>query len=223
MVMRKNDFVWVKQFLIFDTEGEMNCWVDEEDLEDFKETFSDCFEDGSMKTTEERSLRGKDWNKFLIENTTYGDHEGDFINEDCPMCGHFLIRPHVFYNEKDELFRHCSDCDYQNDLLLEAIKKREEEYEGLRNKPPSPKFREPDLTVEEFAEKYKLRFNDKKDTTFEKCVMCKKPFILDEYFVQGGYAMITFKHEKDEGCANKGGTMATPISKKEKDFWRTII
>lgn len=66
MTKRKNDFIWVKQFFIKDKNEEMSCWVDEDELEDFKTTFSDSFEEGDLTIEEERSIRGRDWNLFII-------------------------------------------------------------------------------------------------------------------------------------------------------------
>lgn len=217
MVQRKNPFVRVKQYY-YEDGGDVHWWIDEDDLEDFKSNFCDpeeTDEENLPKLIETREISGRDWNKFIVEDCTFDDCQGNYIDEDCDECGSFLVH----LNDTPEDSRICSECDYQNDSFKKHLAQEEEEEVIRKSKPESPKFREPDLTVEQFAKKYHLQLDRPRDM---KCVVCKDELEWGDYFIQNGYAIITEKHKTNTTCHN-GPCIATPFSKKEKEAWSKLF
>lgn len=209
MTQRKNPFVRVKQ-TFFEDGGDVHWWVDEDELEEFKSNFCDpeeTDEENLPKATATRELNGRDWNKFIIEQCSFDDHQGVFIDQDCPECGHFMVQLNSC-NEKELM---CSDCEYQTPELVEYYKKEDEEIEASKNKPPSPKIREVGQTLEQFIEKH---FHHSKDIKYRQtsCCVCKRELTNPDFYIQGGYAIISFKHED---CTNGGPCHAVPFSQKK--------
>ena len=69
------------------------------------------------------------------------------------------------------------------------------------------KFREPDLTLEQFAEKHKIEPID------IKCASCKKKIKVSDYYVTKDAAVLSYAHKK---CENNLLTFV-PISKANKE------
>lgn len=112
-----NPFVFIKQHFYESEDGEHLYWVDEEDLETFKENFSDYLEEGIIKKTDERNIKGVEYNKWIV-GLVFGDCEGEIVDEECPICQHLLVSDYVKENA-----RYCSsfDCEYQNEVLTEYL------------------------------------------------------------------------------------------------------
>lgn len=216
MTKRKNPFVRVKQ-TYYEDGGDVHWWVDEDELEEFKSNFCEESDEENMpKATATREISGRDWNKFIIEQCTFDDHQGDFVDEDCPQCEHFLV--HI--NNSPEDTRICSnfDCEYENDSLKKYYAEEEAEILEAKNSPPKPKFRVVDQTLEQFCKQHGFKFDDR--ITKMTCIVCKKLIPNPDFFLQDGYAIINYDHED---CENNGPTIATPVSKKKIDEWAKLL
>lgn len=225
MTRRRNAFERVKQYYV-DDGGDIHWWIDEDELEDFKNNWLDGVNWEEVHKPEDvRELSGHEWNKWMV-GQPFGDYEGTFIDEDCPECGHFLVLAtcnHEELAEDQSKLKHCSefnDCSYETPEMKEYCKKVEEYWTRPKEKKESPKFREPGQTLEQFCEKYKIELSRKVNTF---CVCCKMKVEPSDYYVITGYAMVVFGKGHAEKCENKHCPVtAVPIG-KERDKWSKIL
>ena len=228
---RKNDFEWIKQEF-YEDGGDIHWWIDEDEIEEFLLSWGDDVPNGTMlKKTDERTIRGKEYNEWMIGNV-FGDYEGDFVDEDCPECEHLLVKPnrHEDYFTGNEL--HCSnhDCKWHNEAMKTFWDKNEAEWAEMRdpNKPEEIKIRIAGETIFEFAKRVGLEldgkgnFYIKDDNYWTDCMVCKRSIPADDFYIgQGtGFAMITFSHDD---CTNGGPCIGTPFKKETKEEWGKLI
>lgn len=207
---KKNPFIRFKQHIY--QEYDRLVWVNEDELDRYVENFKEDIEEGDVFIKESRIINGKTFNEELI-GSVFGDFEGYLIDEECPECSHLLVTPEGGLDSR----KFCSnyDCNYANEAFTEWQKEDELHWKQLREAPPSPIFREVGLDLGGFIEKY--GFSDIKP--LRECTVCLRQIPINDFFVQGGYAMITYVHED---CSNGGPCVAIPIG-KEKDKWNSIL
>jgi hypothetical protein len=210
---RKNAFEKTHQTLFVNAfEGE-SCWIDSDDLAWFTEDYvnEDTDENGESdwKVEEERIVNGKQWNNQFINQST-GDDSGEYyVDEDCPKCSHFLVT--CDSDNWTKGYRICSNCDYENDIKI-ADNQRWKEYH--ENYIPPPKFKDVNQTFEQFTTKY---FNE--PTKIMTCRKCNNIVDVEDYFLQDGSAVITYKP-----CCHSGGMMTyTYYDKEKKKEWMELI
>jgi hypothetical protein len=223
-----NPFIRIKQYKYTDHEldengeiklfGNFMWWIDEDDLEDFKEVHADGFESGEIKLIEERVIKGVDYNNWLIGNV-YGDYEGKYVDETCPKCGHLLVLPDLIDHDRDprpsgdERFCSNNECDHTNAEYDNYLAEDEKFWEELASK-PEVKIKEPGQTLEEFNEKYGMEAPVEME-----CIKCKRIVPAKEWYRNKGYAVVSYKHEN---CSNQGPSMAVPLG-KEAEKWANLL
>ena len=208
---KKTSFEKVKQYF-FSDKGDLNWWVDEEDLEDHKEVWEDNPE--MLEVKKERTISGHEYNKWLIGNV-YGDYEGNFTDEEC-SCGHLLIFPDDGDCKGKERFCSSHDCEFVNKEMKEYQDAEEVKWKRISDAPELPRFREEGQTIEEFMKKYGFTTFKPEDKT---CVVCKKQVEVSDFYRTAEYAAVLFEHE---GCTNKGPAIFIPQGKKAED-WAKIL
>ena len=231
-----NPFVLVKQFFYSDSEhdangevtshGDINWWVDEDYLGDFKETFDDQLKSGDIVLIDERTIKGVEYNKQLI-GSPYDDYQGHFVDEECPECEHLLVFPDCMKHDDDDKDfqrvqptgeeRHCSDadCNYANEDYMAYENSEDDYWSWAANQPDLPQFREPGQTAEEFIEKYK--FGDVKDP--DECIVCKRMVPITDFYINKMGAHI----KRDHDCKNSGNPSHYRPLGKEADKWNKIL
>jgi len=228
-MIEKNPFETIRQYYYTD-DGDINWWIDEDELQSFRDEWSEEIASGSVRLEDERIIRGHEYNKWLNGNV-WGDHEGYITLEKCPACGHLLIRPNE--NDSDtagqvdaKSARYCSnyleednECDYVNEEMKRLNEARERFWErSYETESKSAKLREPDLTLEQFMEKYNVRA-----LTDKICLRCKQEVKASDYFIMSGYAVVEYMDGHAEDCENNGPAVLVPVSEKEKRSWNAIL
>jgi len=230
MKLKTNLFECITQHYVEDG-YDMHWWIDDEDLEDFKETWSDAFEEENeeykAKITDTRELSGKEWNEWWIGGT-YGDCEGIITNEPCPKCEHILVDPEEL---EEPTARFCSnhECDYINEAYEAYSKKLKKTFSRDSNEPPEIKIRLEGEDVFQFCKRVGLQMdarNDKfyiKDNTYwSPCIVCKKDIPVSDFYIgqRSGFAVVHFSHED---CSNGGPSVGVPFKQKTKDEWDNLL
>jgi hypothetical protein len=217
MKRKTNLFEQIKQFHVQDG-PDLNWFIDECDMENFKEMCPDLFEDGQNPVVGERVLNGKEWNEWAI-GSVWGDFEGHVVDEDCPKCGHLLVAPNEAVDEfKGRKPRYCSECEFVNEDLLEIEKEEEKEREALRNEPPKPKFRVAGQTLQEFCAHYEIDFEKKQ---FSECYRCKAAMVASDFYRVSHYAVISYSHKEESSCVNQP-FMFKPLGEKQKELQENL-
>jgi len=198
---RENLFERIVQYYVSDKDDNINWWVNEEDMANFRISHKDFFDEDPDFVKETRTISGKEFNDWLIGNT-FGDHEGSFIDKDCPECGHLLVVRDE--DLPDEVF--CSDCDYCSEEMIKA----DNDFD-IELKQPEVKLRIPGDTLEEFKNRY--GFSEGIEETV--CIICKKVVPVSDFYRGRDMAVIDYKHE---GCTNGGPSVCRPLGELEKKF-----
>lgn len=215
MTKRKNPFVRTKQ-LFYDDGLDIHWWVDEEDHKWFLDQFSDL----EPKLLDERTINGKEYNEWMIGNQ-FGDYEGEYVDEDCPLCEHLLVLPDChsmsdkYTPNGKEYFCSNFECDYENEHYKAYREEDARYWEEFRNKPESPKFREVGQTLEQFVERYKFGRFEKE----VECTVCKRTVPVSDFYLSFGYAIISYSHED---CSNGGPSVLRPQGEKAKE-WANLL
>lgn len=234
---KKNPFERFKQYYYTDSEfdangeitshGDINWWIDEEDLEDFKEMWEEQIAAGEVVRLEEREINGKQYNEWINGNI-FGDYEGTFVDEECPECQHLLINPdniqHTLDEDKEfvrvqpsDKDRFCSnsECSYESPEQIAYRKSDNDYWNWLHEQPELPKFREPGQTLEEFCQQYE--FSDIKNPT--TCTVCKRQVPVSDFYRNKLGAFISYEHDD---CSNGGPTIIRPLG-KEAEKWGKLL
>lgn len=196
-----------------DDDNDIDWWIDDEDLEDY----SDHFEEYPEALIETREISGLEWNNKVV-GSIYDDHQGFYLDEDCPECGHFLVHPNSIgdlYREEVPLtMKHCSnlECKYATFDFIEASLKADQP----KVVKEWTKLRLVNETIEEFCHRNKLSlFERNGDFVMKECIVCKQQKLEpDDWYQTKEYAVVTFNHE---GCDNGPCTMV-PLGDKKKEW-----
>ena len=221
---RKNDFEWIKQHY-YEDGGDIHWWIDDDNLADFlKEWGNESDEHEDLKKTDERTIRGRQYNEWMIGNV-FGDYEGDFVDEDCPECEHLLVVPDRMEDYLTGKERFCSNgsCKYENEEMTTFWEKNEEEWDKIKdpNKKPEFKIKVAGETIFEFEKRVSLSMLESRgffvrdDNYWTTCVTCKREIPADDFYIgqETGFAMITFSHDD---CTNGGPSIGVPFKKKNQ-------
>ena len=186
-----------------------------EDLESWMETVDSNLskEEKPEFKIDKLVMQNREYNKKHIYGCPFDDSSSIIVNEDCPKCGHLMIR-------QEDKGKFCSnwDCAYINDELIRWQKYDKERWDKIRNKPPSSKLREAGQTLEQFAKKYKFVLLNHKDKT---CALCNQPLRVSDFYRTKEYAAIEYNDGHAEGC-NNGPCIMIPLG-KEAEKWADII
>lgn len=232
---KKNPFERFKQYYYSDNDfdekgevtsrGDINWWIDEDDLEDFKEQWEEQLTSGDIKLIEEREINGKEYNEWIIGNY-FGDFEGKYMDEECPECQCLLVDPECReHDDSNHEFkrvqptgkeRFCSnhECEYVSEEFDAYLKSDEEFWTWLGKQPELPKFREDGQTFEEFCEKYGF---EAKPTM--ECITCKNIVPYSDFYRNKMGAHISYSHDE---CTNKGPSIYRPLG-KEAEKWASLL
>ncbi len=140
--------------------------VEEEYLEEFKATILHNFGFLPDFKFERFEKQNRQYMKENVFGWPFNDYNTAFIDQDCPECEHLL------FTVNDEPGSICTNyqCKYVTKERMEYQKKKDDEWEALRNAPPLPQFREEGQTLEEFRKKYKFSVSSDDERL---CVRCK--------------------------------------------------
>ena len=218
---KRNLFEKIKQTKI-DT-GDGIFWVDDDDLDNF----SDDIEENPEAILDTREINGKTWNEQVI-GAVYDDYQGTFLDEDCPECGHLMVRPNnvgnIFDDKMPTTWKHCSnyDCEYATPEMKKAWEDEKQRWEDMKNAPPAPQFRVEGETFQQFCERVGMQMDGRKGRNnyqLDECVRCKKQALDPSDFYQTKeYAIAVFHHE---GCDN-GPSVCLPLGEKQKE-WAELL
>ncbi len=220
MIRKQNPFERIKQTRIVDEDNDIDWWVDDEDLDNY----ADWYEDDPDVLKEKREISAHEWNKHLI-GSIYDDHQGVYLDEDCPLCAHLLVHPSqvgdlIGNDEVPLAMKHCSnwECKYATHEFLEEQIRSDEAEKGPKKE--WTKLRLVDETIAEFCHRNKVSlFSRNGDYVMDECVVCKKkPLEASDWYQTKDYAVVEFQHD---GCDNGPCTMV-PLGDKAK-MWAGLL
>lgn len=226
MTKKKDTFELVKQHF-YEDGNDIHWWINDDEVEDFLVSWGE--DNPDLEKTDERTLRGKEYNDWIVGNV-YGDCEGEFVDEKCPICGHFTVVPmgHEEYFTEKERFCSNLDCDWVNSEMTAYEESRRLEWERPKDSKPEVKLRVAGETIFEFVKRVKLDMRTKdnvfiKDDNFwSECIVCKRQVPASDFYISkgSGFAVVHFSHDD---CTNKGPSIGVPFTQETKKEWGSLV